>query len=89
MKALSLLVSLTAFLISGYYFVSDFTYPLDSNQIIYMSLLLVLMLICVIGILINIPLILSERRKMKVLLYNKMTHKSIKTKKFQFGLETS
>ena len=89
MKTLSLLVSITVFTVSGYFFVSDFRYSGETNHLIYMSLLIVLMLICVIGILINMPLITKEKRRMKVLVYNKFSQRTVKTKKFNIGLETS
>lgn len=90
MKALSLIVSTVVFLISGYYFVTDFQLSGEMNHIIYMSLLLILMLICVVGILINVPLILRERRKMKALVYHKLSKRAIKSpKRFELNFETS
>ncbi len=75
MKALSLILSLAVFFIAGYYFIADFNLSGEVNHIIYMSLLLVLMLICVVGIMINVPLIISERRKMKVLMNSKLVRR--------------
>jgi membrane protein DedA with SNARE-associated domain len=90
MKALSLIVSVAVLSISGYYFVTDFNLSGETNHIIYMSLLLILMLICIVGILINVPLIIRERRKMKVLLYQKVTRKALKReKRLHLHLETS
>ncbi|RZJ28633.1 MAG: hypothetical protein EOO48_09375 [Flavobacterium sp.] len=89
MKALSLIVSLAVFLVAGYYFVSDFSFSAESNHLIYMSLLVVLMMICIIGILINMPIIHRERRKMKVFVYDRFTRKAVKSKKFEMNFETS
>ena len=89
MKALSLLVSLAVFMVSGYFFVTQFNLSGELNHIIYMSLLLVLMLVCVVGILINVPLILSEKRRVRTIVYNKLSQKSMKSKGFEFNFETT
>ncbi|HEX9980681.1 MAG TPA: hypothetical protein VGB50_08980 [Flavobacterium sp.] len=89
MKTLSLLVSAMVFMISGYFFISDFRYSGEMNHIIYMSLLIVLMLICVIGIVINMPLITKEKHRMKILVHNRFSRRSVRNKKFEIGLETS
>ena len=92
MKALSLLVSLTVFMTSGYFLISDFNLSGEMNDIIYMSLLLILMLICVVGILINLPLIISERRKMKALVYQNIARKAERMRNvetIQWNLETT
>lgn len=69
MKALSLIVSTIVFFAAGYFFVTDFNLSGELNHVIYMSLLLTLMLICVVGFLINIPLIIQERKRVKNLAY--------------------
>ena len=89
MKALSLIVSVAVFMVAGYYFVSDFSFSAESNHLIYMSLLLVLMLICVIGVLINMPIIHRERRKMKVFVNDRISRSASKAKKFEIKFETS
>ena len=89
MKALSLIISLASFMVSGYFFVTGFNFSGETNHLIYMSLLLILMLVCIVGILINVPLILSERRRMKTIVYNKLSQKAIKSKGFQLNFETS
>jgi membrane protein DedA with SNARE-associated domain len=89
MKALSLIVSSTVFMIAGYFFVTDFNLSWEMNHLIYMSLLIILMLICIVGIMINVPLIIRERRRMKVLVYNKITKRTLKSKRMEWNLETS
>ena len=69
MKALSLIISTIVFFASGFFFISDFNLSGELNHVIYMSLLLILMLVCVIGFLINIPLIIQERKRVKNLAY--------------------
>ncbi len=89
MKAISLIVSLAVFVVSGYFLVRDFSYSIETNYLIYMSLLVILMLICVVGVLINMALILKGRRKLKVIIYGKIMGREIKTNDFEIGLETS
>ncbi|HLA56962.1 MAG TPA: hypothetical protein VK623_12730 [Flavobacterium sp.] len=89
MKALSLIVSSTVFMIAGYFFVTDFNLSGEMNHLIYMSLLVILMLICIVGMMINVPLIIRERRKMKVLVYNKITKRTLKREHIKWNLETS
>ena len=89
MKTLSLLVSLTVFVLSGFFFINDFTYSTEINHIIYSSLLIILMLICIIGILINLPMIILEKRKMRQYVYSKFAQREFKNKKFHYELETS
>ena len=72
MKALALAVSMIAFLVTGYVLFTDVDLSAGVNEFIYMSLLLILMLICIVGILINVPLIVQEKRRMKVLMYKKL-----------------
>lgn len=70
MKVLSLILSIVVFCVSVYFFVIDFRFSVESNYLIYMSTLVILMSICVVGMLINIPLIRQERRRMNYLLYS-------------------
>jgi len=72
MKAFALIISTLAFLVSGYVLFTDVQLSNGLNEYIYMSLLLILMLICIVGILINVPLIMEERRKMKVFMSKKL-----------------
>jgi surface polysaccharide O-acyltransferase-like enzyme len=65
MKALFLLLSTVAFVVTGYVLFTDVDLSLGVNEYIYMSLLLILMLICVVGILINAPLIIEEKKRVK------------------------
>lgn len=83
MKAIALTVSMIAFLISGYVLFTDVHLNDGLNEYLYMSLLLILMLICVVGILINVPLIVEEKRKMKVFMSKKIS-KAMKGAEFTF-----
>ena len=65
MKALFLIRSSLAFLVTGYVLFTDVNLSLGVNEYIYMSMLLILMLICVVGILLNAPLIAAERKRVK------------------------
>jgi len=69
MKTLSLILSIVVFFTAGYFFIVDFTASTETNYLIYMALLVILMLICVVGIMINLPMIIRQRRQMKMLIY--------------------
>ncbi|OJX55174.1 MULTISPECIES: hypothetical protein [Flavobacterium] len=75
MKIVSLLLSIFVFGIAAYFFVTDFRNSFELNYIIYMLLLLILMSICVLGVMINIPLLIREKRKMNVFLYHSFSKK--------------
>jgi hypothetical protein len=72
MKALALIASTIVFLVSGYVLFTDVHLSDGLNEYIYMSLLLILMLIGIVGILINVPQIMEEKRKMKVFMSKKL-----------------
>lgn len=88
MKTLSLILSVIVFFTAGYFFVVDFTNSTETNYLIYMALLVILMLICIVGVMINLPLILRHRRQMKMMIYNSYSKKRIRNKEFdrQFGI---
>lgn len=88
MKTLSLILSVVVFFTAGYFVITDFAYSTETNYLIYMSLLIILMLICIIGVMINLPDIIRQRRKMRVLIYNSYSKKRIRNKEFdrQFGI---
>ena len=88
MKTLSLILSIAVFFTAGYFFVVDFTNSTETNYLIYMALLVILMLICIVGVMINLPLIIRQRRQMKVLIYNSYSKKRIQNREFdrQFGI---
>ncbi|MEZ0007887.1 ABC-type multidrug transport system permease subunit [Flavobacterium sp. 28YEA47A] len=75
MKIVSLFLSIFVFGIAAYFFVADFRNSLELNYIIYMLLLLILMSICVVGVMINVPLLIRGKRKMNVFLYNSFSKK--------------
>lgn len=82
MKIVSLLISLLVFGASGYFFVNDFTNSTEINYLIYMTLLVILMLICVIGIMINLPVIIKQRSKVKNLVYNSYSERRVRNNEF-------
>lgn len=75
MKKASLFLSVFVFGVAAYFFATDFRNSLEMNYIIYMLLLLILMSICVVGVMINIPLLIREKRKMNIFLYNSFSKK--------------
>jgi hypothetical protein len=82
MRTLSLILSIVVFFTAGYFFIDDFTNSTETNYLIYMALLVILMLICIIGVMINLPMIIRHRRKMRVLIYNSYSKKRIRNKEF-------
>ena len=88
MKIFSLILSLIVFGVAGYFFVADFTPSTELNYLIYMSLLVILMLICVVGVMLNLPVILKQRRKVNAIMYNSYSKKRSANKTFdrQFGV---
>lgn len=88
MKSLSLLVSVVALVVSGYFFVVDFRISFETNYLIYMSMLLTLMFICILGIVLNSPLVSRSKKKAKTIIYNSYMRERIKNKSFdsQFGM---
>ena len=87
MKVLSLILSVVVFTVAGYFFVVDFRSSTEMNYLIYMSLLVILMLVCVVGVMINLPMIIRQRRKMRVLIYNSYSKKRIANKSFDRQFE--
>lgn len=88
MKILSLILSITVFFGAGFFLITDFQFSLEMNYLIYISLLVILMLICIIGILINYPLLMLQRKNAKNILYNSYSTKRIVNKEFdqQYGM---
>lgn len=90
MKLFTLILSVSVFFIAAYFFATDFTFSSEINHIIYMSMLLILMCICVIGIIINVSLIRIGRKKMRTLIYNnRFSEKGIKRSQFNRQFEIS
>lgn len=89
MKTLSLITSTLALCVATYFFVSDFKFSTESNYLIYMSMLLILMFICILGIVINLPMINSQRKKVRTLIYNSYSEKRIRNKSFDSQFEIS
>ncbi|HEU0137102.1 MAG TPA: hypothetical protein VFQ50_07410 [Flavobacterium sp.] len=89
MKLLSLILSSLVFMISAYFFAVDFKFSAEINHIIYMSMLMILMCICIIGMVINVSLIRIGRKKVNSLIYNSYSNKRIKNKHFDRQFEIS
>ncbi len=87
MKIASLLLSIAVFFTAGYFLVTDFQVSTEMNYLIYMSLLVILMLICVIGVMINLPMILKQRRRVGSLIYNSYSDKRLPNKSFDSQFE--
>ncbi len=88
MKILSLILSIVVFFGAGYFLIVDFRPSLEMNYLIYMSLLVILMLICVVGFLINYPLLMQQRKNVRTIIYNSYSNKRILNKEFdqQYGM---
>ena len=88
MKALSLIISVVALAVSGYFFVADFRFSFETEYLIYMGMLLTLIFICILGIVVNSPLVRRSRKKVKTIIYNSYSRERIKNKSFdsQFGM---
>lgn len=82
MKILTLILSTSIFIIAGFYLFSDFKISDDTNYNIYLCLLIILMLICILGILINLPYLLLEKKKNRQIIYNSYSDKRIKNQTF-------
>lgn len=68
MKLFSLLLSIIVFIISLYFFSIKIGYIDSLNDIIYISLLVILMAICIVGVIINWE-IFKKKNKNKVILF--------------------
>ncbi len=88
MKSLSLIISIIALFVSGYFFAVDFRISTETNYLIYMGMLITLMFICVLGIILNSPLVNKGKKKVKTLIYNSYSKERVKNKNFdsQFGM---
>lgn len=82
MKILSLILSIVVFFGAGFFLIADFRPSMEMNFLIYMSLLVILMLICVVGVLINYPLLLQQRKNVKTIIYNSYSNKRVLNKEF-------
>ena len=88
MKIATLILSMVVFFGAGYFLITDFAPSLEMNHILYMSLLVILMLICIVGILINYPYLVQQRRNVKTIIYNSYSNKRVLNKEFdrQYGM---
>jgi hypothetical protein len=68
MKLFSLILSILVFFVSLYFFVLKISFVDSLNDIIYVSLLITLMAICIVGVIINWEFF-EKRKKNKVILF--------------------
>jgi len=68
MKLFSLLLSVAVFFVSLYFFIIKMSYVDNLNDVIYVSLLVILMIICVTGVIINWE-IFTQKRKANLVLF--------------------
>ncbi len=68
MKVFSFILSVVVFIASLYYFVLKIPYVDSLNDIIYVTLLVILMAICIIGIIVNWE-IFNKRKRNSVILF--------------------
>jgi hypothetical protein len=68
MKLFSLILSILVFFVSLYFFVLKISFVDSLNDIIYVSLLVTLMAICIVGVIINWEFF-EKRKKNKVILF--------------------
>ncbi|TRW23889.1 hypothetical protein FMM05_12065 [Flavobacterium zepuense] len=78
MKLFSLILSVIVFFISLYFFVTEIPYVNGLNDVIYVSLLGILMTICVVGVIINWEFFTQKRKNKLVLFVNNGFSKKIK-----------
>ena len=88
MKIVSLILSIVVFFGAGFFLIADFRPSMEMNFLIYMSLLVILMLICIVGVLINYPVLVQQRKNVKTIIYNSYSNKRILSKEFdrQYGM---
>lgn len=88
MKIVSLILSIVVFFGAGFFLIADFHVSTELNFLIYMSLLVILMLICVVGVLFNYPILLNYKKNIKTIMYNSYSSKRILNKEFdtQYGI---
>lgn len=82
MKTLTILLSTLVFVVSAYFLIADFRISNETNYNIYLCLLIILMLICIISILINLPFNLSEKKKYRTIIYNSYSNKRTRNQTF-------
>ncbi len=68
MKLFSLILSVLTFVVSLYFFILRIPYVDTFDEVIYVSLLIILMAICITGIIINWGLI-KKQRKNRVIIF--------------------
>ncbi len=80
MRLFSLILSIVVFIISLYFFVLELPVSEDANEIIFLALLVILMIICIVGVIINWSLLKKRGRNTMVFFvsngFSKKKHKS-------------
>ncbi|MCW4470070.1 hypothetical protein OGH69_13925 [Flavobacterium sp. MFBS3-15] len=75
MRLFSLILSIIVFIISLYFFVLEFPVSGDVNDLIYIALLAILMIICVVGVIINWSLLKKRSNTMVFFVSNGFSKK--------------
>lgn len=82
MKIATVILSTIMFFIAGNFLFIDLQPSSEINSFIYISLLVILMLICVVGVLLSYPLLILSRKNSKTIIYNSYSSKRILNKDF-------
>lgn len=75
MRLFSLILSIAVFFVSLYFLVQEFPVSGDANDLIYMALLVILMIICIVGIIINWSLLKKRSNTMVFFVSNGFSKK--------------
>ncbi|NDI98781.1 hypothetical protein GWA97_06805 [Flavobacterium sp. LaA7.5] len=78
MKLFSLLLSISVFFVSLYFFLDEVSYIYTFNDVIYISLLVVLMIICITGIIINWDFFPKKKKNKMILFVSNNFSKKVK-----------
>jgi hypothetical protein len=82
MKTIILFLSIVFLALFGYIFAINLKDSSETNYIIFMSLLVILMLICVVVLILNFPIFSRNKRRFKSLIYNSYSDKRVKNNGF-------
>lgn len=82
MKTLILFLSVLFLMVFGYVFTNNIKDSNDTNYLIFMSLLIISMLICVVVFILNFPQINRSKRRFKSLIYNSYSDRRVKNNGF-------
>ena len=82
MKTVILIVSLVFLIFFGYVFVINLNVDYTFNHLIFMTLLIILKLICIVVSILNFPKFTYKKRKSNSLTYNSYSDKRVKNESF-------